>query len=57
MHQQSLREWSAAARDLIDGNDVFVCVTVLMEAEWVLRGVYGFPANRIAKAFMAFGEL
>ena len=48
---------SAAARVLIDNNDVFVCVTVLMETEWVLRSVYGFPADRIAKAFIAFAGL
>ena len=48
---------SAAARTLIDGNDIFVCTTVLMETEWVLRSVYGFPATHIAKAFIAFGGL
>lgn len=48
---------SAAAKALIDGKDVFVCTTVLMETEWVLRSVYGFPADRIAKAFIAFGGL
>lgn len=48
---------SAAARALIDGKDVFVCITVLLETEWVLRSVYGFPADRITKAFIAFGGL
>ena len=28
---------SAKAKALIDGNDVFVCTTVLLEADWVLR--------------------
>jgi predicted nucleic acid-binding protein len=28
-----------------------------METQWVLRCVYGFPADRIAKAFIAFGGL
>src|SRR5664280_2318045 len=48
---------SAAAKALIGGKDVFVCTTVLMETEWVLRSVYGFPADRIDKAFIAFGGL
>jgi predicted nucleic acid-binding protein len=48
---------SAAARALIDGKDVFVCTTVLMETEWVLRSVYGFTADSIEKALTAFGGL
>src|SRR5271165_3450212 len=35
---------AARARSLIDNNDVFVCTTVLLETEWVLRSVYGFSA-------------
>lgn len=48
---------SAAARALIEHNDVFVATTVLLEAEWVLRSVYGFEADKIAKAFIAFAGL
>jgi hypothetical protein len=33
------------ARRLIDNNDVFVCTSVLLETEWVLRSVYGFPLS------------
>jgi predicted nucleic acid-binding protein len=51
------REQSAKARNLIDGEDVFVCTTVLMETEWVLRSVYGFAAAQLAKALRAFAGL
>jgi len=45
------------ARRLIDNNDVFVCLTVLLEAEWVLRSVYGFSAPQCAKALNDFAGL
>ena len=48
---------SAAAKALIDGRDVFICTTVLMESEWVLRSVYGFTPERIAKALTALAGL
>jgi predicted nucleic-acid-binding protein len=48
---------SAKARALIDGNDVFVCTTVLLEAEWVLRSVYGYSPAQLAKALAAFAGL
>jgi predicted nucleic acid-binding protein len=48
---------SAKARALIDGNDVFVCTTVLLEAEWVLRSVYGYAPAPWAKALAAFAGL
>jgi predicted nucleic-acid-binding protein len=48
---------SASARALIDNNDIFVCATVLLEAEWVLRSVYGYVATDVAKAFIAFAGL
>jgi predicted nucleic-acid-binding protein len=48
---------SAKARRLIDTNDIFVCVTVLLEAEWVLRSVYGFNAADIVKSLRAFAGL
>ena len=46
-----------AAQTLIDENDVFVCITVCMETEWVLRSVYGFEAGRVASALTAFAGL
>jgi predicted nucleic acid-binding protein len=48
---------SAQARKLIDGEDVFVCTTVLLETEWVLRSVYAFAAGPLAGALRAFAGL
>jgi predicted nucleic acid-binding protein len=48
---------AARARRLIDNNDVFVCTTVLLETEWVLRSVYGFSAAQCAKALSDFAGL
>lgn len=48
---------SARARTLIDGNDVFVCTTVLLETEWVLRSVFGYTAGELARALRAFAGL
>jgi predicted nucleic-acid-binding protein len=45
------------AKALIDGEDVFVCTTVLLETEWVLRSVYGFTSVQIAKTLGAFAGL
>ena len=51
------RRQSAKARALIDGNDVFVCTTVLLETEWVLRSVYGYSPPLLARALAAFAGL
>ena len=48
---------SPKAKALIDGEDVFVCTTVLLETEWVLRSVYGFTGAQVAKALAAFAGL
>ncbi len=48
---------AAKARRLIDSNNVFVCTTVMLEADWVLRSVYGFPAQQCAKALADFSGL
>jgi len=48
---------SAQAKALIDSEDVFVCTTVLLETEWVLRSVYTFAAPQLAKALRAFAGL
>src|SRR5215472_5975315 len=50
-------EQAARARRLIDNNDVFVCTTVMLEAEWMLRSVYGFSAGQCAEALAAFAGL
>jgi predicted nucleic acid-binding protein len=48
---------SARARALIDSNDVYVADTVMLESEWVLRGVYGFLPSQICAALRAFSGL
>ena len=48
---------AARARKLIDDNDVFVCATVILETEWVLRSAYGFSAAQCAKALTDFAGL
>jgi hypothetical protein len=48
---------AARVRRLIDNNDVFVCTTVLLETEWVLRSVYRFSAAQCAKALSDFAGL
>jgi predicted nucleic-acid-binding protein len=45
------------AAAVINSNDVFVCTTVMLEAEWVLRSAYGFEPSRIATALTAFAGL
>jgi predicted nucleic-acid-binding protein len=48
---------SPRARAAIDGNDVFIGTTVLLETEWVLRSRYGFEPHRLAAALRAFAGL
>ena len=48
---------SAKAKRLIDSQDVFVATTVLLESEWVLRGVYGYGSETLATALTAFAGL
>ena len=45
------------ARSAIDGGDIFVSATVVLESEWVLHSVYGFSRTDVAKALRAFGGL
>jgi predicted nucleic acid-binding protein len=45
---------SARAKALIEGSDVFVATSVLLETEWVLRSVYGFSTSSMAEALVAF---
>ncbi|MFN3820621.1 type II toxin-antitoxin system VapC family toxin [Blastomonas sp.] len=46
-----------AARRVIQQGDVFIGVTVLLEAEWVLRAGYGFGASDIASALRGLAGL
>jgi predicted nucleic acid-binding protein len=50
-------EQSPKARTLIDNEEVFVCTTVLLETEWVLRSAYGYTPLQIGAALSAFAGL
>ncbi|MFT4148644.1 MAG: type II toxin-antitoxin system VapC family toxin [Paracoccaceae bacterium] len=50
-------EQSACARTAVDGQAVFVPVTVMLEVEWVLRSAYGYATPDVSKALRAFGGL
>ncbi len=45
------------ASALIQDEDVYVCTTVLLETEWVLRRAYRFSRERISAAIAAFAGL
>ena len=40
-----------AARDHLEGKDIYVTKTVLLESEWVLRHAYDLPRPKIASVF------
>ena len=48
---------SARARAVIDGEDVFVSTTVLLETEWVLRSAYAFDPTQVCKGLRSFAGL
>lgn len=48
---------AARARALLAGGRVFVALTVLLEAEWVLRCAYGFDRLAVVGALEAFAGL
>src|SRR3974377_2398330 len=48
---------AARARRLLAPEQEFVPLTVLLEAEWVLRAVYGFAAPRVIAALRGFAGL
>ena len=50
-------EQSPKAKALIESGEVFVCTTVLLETEWVLRSAYGFAPAQIVKALAGFAGL
>ena len=50
-------EQAARARDVFRAGQVFVSTTVLLESDWVLRGVYGFTATDVAAALRALAGL
>src|SRR3974377_2229259 len=50
-------EQFAKANALIRAEDVYVCTTVLLETEWVLRRGYRFSRDQIIAALTAFAGL
>lgn len=48
---------STRARRLIDAGGIYVGVTVMLEAEWVLRSVYEFRPGDVCRALRAFAGL
>jgi predicted nucleic-acid-binding protein len=50
-------EQSPRARMIIDDQPIFVPVTVVLEAEWVLRSVYDYNSADVARVLRAFGGL
>jgi predicted nucleic acid-binding protein len=50
-------EQSPRAKALIDGNDVFVPTTVLLEADWVLRSTSRFARSEVVEALRSFAGL
>lgn len=48
---------SARARALIDGESVFVAITIILEVEWVLRSAYEYQAADVARALRVFAGL
>lgn len=44
-------EQSAAAQDLLRANLIWIPITVLLEAEWVLRSQLRFDRDRVVTAF------
>jgi predicted nucleic acid-binding protein len=48
---------SAKAKALIEGEDVFVASTVVLETAWVLRSIYGYSNHQLGAALTAFGGL
>lgn len=48
---------AAKARAVIGQTPVFVSRTVLLEAEWILGGVYGLPSKQVILALRAFAGL
>ena len=48
---------AAKARAVIGQTPVFVPRTVVLEAEWVLRGMYDLPVQQVVAALRAFAGL
>ena len=51
------REQFARARSVIETQPVFVCMTVVLEVEWVLRAIYRLARPAILHALRSFAAL
>lgn len=50
-------EQAKVAKRVVEAGDIFLGVTVLLEAEWVLRAGYGFGPEQIAGALRGLAGL
>jgi len=50
-------EQAGRARRLIEGGEIFVATSVVLESEWVLRSGYGFSAESIVHALRGLAGL
>ena len=48
---------STQAKRLIEGNNVFVSMTVILQSEWVMRSVYGYTSSEVCSALRSFAGL
>lgn len=48
---------SSIARRLVADYPILLLKTVLLETEWVLRSIYGFPRLRVCEGLRAFAQL
>ena len=46
-----------AARAAIEGGDIFIATTVVLESEWVLRSAYDFAPARVAEVLRGLAGL
>lgn len=51
------KEQSAKSRGLVTNHDVFLSRTVILECEWVLRGVYRYSSSDICSVLRKFTGL
>lgn len=47
-------EQASRARSLVEAQDVYLAKTVLLEAEWVLKSLYGYTREQILQALKGF---
>jgi predicted nucleic-acid-binding protein len=48
---------TARSREIIDGTSVFVPLSVVLEAAWVLRSIYRFRRMEIVETFRTFAGM